>query len=84
MLRSVILPLRITGREKPPIDKLVFSITPDASVRYAKLKAGECQVMPFPNPADLAAMKADPDINLMQKEGFERWLFGLQHPKSSV
>ncbi len=54
---------------KAPIDKLVFSITPDASVRYAKLKAGECQVMPFPNPADLAAMKADPDINLMQKEG---------------
>jgi dipeptide transport system substrate-binding protein len=54
---------------KAPIDKLVFSITPDASVRYAKLKAGECQVMPYPNPADLAAMKTDPDINLMQKEG---------------
>ena len=47
----------------------MFSITPDASVRYAKLKAGECQVMPYPNPADLAAMKTDPDINLMQKEG---------------
>ena len=54
---------------KAPIDKLVFAITPDASVRYAKLKAGECQMMPYPNPADLAAMKADPDINLMQKEG---------------
>lgn len=52
-----------------PIDKLVFSITPDASVRYAKLKAGECQVMPYPNPADLAAMKADPEVNLMQQEG---------------
>jgi dipeptide transport system substrate-binding protein len=54
---------------KAPIDKLVFSITPDASVRYAKLKAGECQVMPYPNPADLAAMKADPKINLLQQEG---------------
>lgn len=54
---------------KAPLDKLVFAITPDASVRYAKLKAGECQVMPYPNPADLAAMKADPNINLMQKEG---------------
>jgi len=52
-----------------PIDKLVFAITPDASVRYAKLKAGECHVMPYPNPADLAAMKADPEINLMEKEG---------------
>lgn len=45
---------------KSKIDKLVFSITPDASVRYAKLKAGECQIMPYPNPADLAAMKLIP------------------------
>ncbi len=54
---------------KAPIDKLVFAITPDASVRYAKLKAGECQIMPYPNPADLAAMQADTSINLMQQEG---------------
>lgn len=56
-------------RGKAAIDKLVFSITPDASVRYAKLKAGECQIMPYPNPADVAAMKADPKINLMEQEG---------------
>jgi dipeptide transport system substrate-binding protein len=56
-------------RGKPPIDTLVFSITPDAAVRYAKLKAGECQVMPYPAPADLAAMKADPKLNLMSQEG---------------
>lgn len=50
-------------------DRLVFSITPDASVRYAKLKAGECHVMPYPNPADLAQMEADKEINLMSQEG---------------
>ncbi len=54
---------------KAPIDKLVFAITPDASVRYAKLKAGECNIMPFPNPADVAAMKVDPKINLLEQEG---------------
>jgi len=54
---------------KAPIDDLVFAITPDASVRYQKLKAGECHVMPYPNPADLEAMSKDPDVNLMQKEG---------------
>jgi dipeptide transport system substrate-binding protein len=54
---------------KAPIDDLVFAITPDASVRYQKLKAGECHVMAMPNPADLAAMAKDPDINLMQQEG---------------
>jgi len=54
---------------KAKIDNLIFSITPDASVRYQKLKANECQVMPYPNPADLEAMKKDPDINLLEQEG---------------
>ncbi|MBK5934380.1 dipeptide transport system substrate-binding protein [Rhodovulum imhoffii] len=56
-------------RGKAEIDNLVFAITPDASVRYQKLKAGECHVMPYPNPADLEAMKSDPDVNLMSQEG---------------
>lgn len=54
---------------KAPIDNLVFAITPDASVRYQKLKAGECHVMFNPNPADLDAMAKDPDVNLLKKEG---------------
>ena len=54
---------------KAPIDNLIFAITPDASVRYQKLKAGECHVMPYPNPADIEAMKADYSINLMHQEG---------------
>ena len=51
------------------IDKLVFAITTDANVRYQKLKAGECHVMPYPNPADVAAMDKDPEINLLRQEG---------------
>jgi len=54
---------------KAPIDNLVFAITPDASVRYQKLKAGECHIMPYPNPADLQSMEKDSDINLLRKEG---------------
>lgn len=56
---------------KAPIDDLVFAITPDASVRYQKLKAGECHVMPYPNPADVEAMKADESINLLESEGLD-------------
>ncbi len=52
-----------------PIDNLVFAITPDSSVRFEKMKAGECHVTLNPNPADLQAMKDHPDINLMQQEG---------------
>lgn len=54
---------------KAAINNLVFAITPDPSVRYQKLKAGECHVMPYPNPADLEAMQQDADINLLQQEG---------------
>ncbi len=54
---------------KAKIDNLVFAITPDNSVRYAKLKAGECHVMPYPNPADLEAMAKDPDIKVLRQEG---------------
>lgn len=52
-----------------PIDTLIFSITPDASVRYAKLQAGECHVMPYPNPGDISAMREDPNVNLLEQEG---------------
>jgi dipeptide transport system substrate-binding protein len=54
---------------RPKIDNLVYAITTDASVRYAKLKTGECHVMAFPKPADVALMKNDPNINLVQQNG---------------
>lgn len=56
-------------KEPAAIENLIFAITPDASVRFQKLKAGECQVMPYPNPADLEAMRADPNINVVSREG---------------
>ncbi|CUH89090.1 Dipeptide-binding protein [Phaeobacter sp. CECT 5382] len=56
-------------KEKAGIDNLIFAITPDASVRYQKLRAGECHVMPYPNPADVAAMKEDSNVNVMEQEG---------------
>ncbi|MBT0571146.1 ABC transporter substrate-binding protein [Curvibacter sp. CHRR-16] len=54
---------------KAKIDDLVFAITPDASVRWAKLQKGECHVMPYPNPADLEAMRADKNITVLEQPG---------------
>ncbi|WP_296425539.1 ABC transporter substrate-binding protein [Yoonia sp.] len=51
------------------LENLIFAITPDASVRYQKLQAGECHVMPYPNPADVEAMKADDGVNVLEQEG---------------
>ncbi|MCW3474480.1 ABC transporter substrate-binding protein [Limobrevibacterium gyesilva] len=46
------------------VDNLVFSITPDPSVRFAKLRANECQVARYPNPADLDAMRATAGVTV--------------------
>ena len=54
---------------RPKIDDLVFAITTDASVRHQRLKAGECHFNPYPNPADLDAIRNDPDLKLMEQEG---------------
>jgi dipeptide transport system substrate-binding protein len=54
---------------KAKIDDLVFAITPDASVRWAKLQKGECHVMPYPNPADLDAIRKDPNIKVLDQPG---------------
>ena len=55
------------GKEK--IDDLVFAITTDATARVQKLKAGECHVMPYPNAADVPALKADTNLQVMEQEG---------------
>jgi dipeptide transport system substrate-binding protein len=54
---------------KPAIDDLVFAITQDPTARYAKLQKNECQVMAYPNPADLEAMGKDANVNLLSQPG---------------
>ncbi len=66
---------------KAALDNLIFAITPDASVRYQKLQAGECHVMPYPNPADIEAMRSDDAINLLQQEGLNVGYLGFNTEK---
>jgi dipeptide transport system substrate-binding protein len=66
---------------KAKIDDLVFSITPDASVRWAKLQKGECHVMPYPNPADLEAMKKDPNVQILDQAGLNIGYLAYQTTK---
>jgi len=68
-------------RGKAKIDDLVYAITPDATARYAKLKANECQVMIAPNPADLAAMKVDPAVTVLEQAGLNIGYLSLNASK---
>jgi dipeptide transport system substrate-binding protein len=55
------------GKEK--IDELIFAITPDATTRLQKVAAGECDVMPYPNPADIAQAKSNADLVVLEQPG---------------
>jgi dipeptide transport system substrate-binding protein len=68
--------------EKPLVDDLVFAITPDATARYAKLKAGECHVNAYPRPADLAEMEKDPSLKVIHAPGLNvaYWAFNNTKP----
>jgi dipeptide transport system substrate-binding protein len=54
---------------KQPIDDLIFAITPDAAARAQKLIAGECDIMPYPAPADIAGLQANENLVVMEQEG---------------
>ena len=66
---------------KAKLDRLVFSITPDASVRMAKLQKGECHAAPYINPADLPALQKDPNINVMSQAGLNVGYLALNTQK---
>jgi dipeptide transport system substrate-binding protein len=66
---------------KAAIDDLVFAITVDPSVRWEKLQAGECHIMAYPNPADLAAIRTNPDVNLLEQEGLNVGYLGFNTEK---
>jgi dipeptide transport system substrate-binding protein len=68
--------------EKALVDDLVFAITPDATARYAKLKAGECHVNGYPRPADVAEMEKDASLKVINQPGLNvaYWAFNNAKP----
>ena len=55
--------------DKAKVTNLVYSINKDAAVRLAKLRANECQISPFPSPADLPSIRADKNLQLLSQPG---------------
>lgn len=53
----------------PKIDNLIFAITTDPTTRIQKLLADECHMAAYPAPADVAALKANADLTVMEQPG---------------
>jgi dipeptide transport system substrate-binding protein len=54
---------------KAKLDKVVFAITPDANVRFQRLKAGECQLVAEPSPQDLKNMQKLDSVQVVSGPG---------------
>lgn len=54
---------------KAKIEKLVFAITKDPNVRIQKLRRGECNLVAEPPQADLAALRKDAKLEVIEQEG---------------
>jgi dipeptide transport system substrate-binding protein len=52
------------------VRRLIFAITVDPAVRLQKLRNGECQVMSYPRPADIAGIRTDTNLQLPSQVGF--------------
>ncbi|MBM3538621.1 MAG: ABC transporter substrate-binding protein [Alphaproteobacteria bacterium] len=63
------------------VDNLVFSIVTDPTVRYQKTLAGECHIMRFPNPADMAAIKASNQLKTTIIPGLDYGFLGYNVQK---
>lgn len=57
------------GKKENKIDKLIFAITPDQTVRYQKLRSGECHFVTLPSIADLEDMKKNKNVIVLGQEG---------------
>ena len=57
------------GARKADVDKLIFVITPDPSVRAQKIRAGECQVIAEPPVVEYKSFMSDPNLKVVSLTG---------------
>lgn len=69
---------------KPKVDRLIYAITPDPSVRLQKVKAGECQIALSPKPQDVLAAKGDNALKVVQTPAFMTAFVALNTQKKPL
>jgi dipeptide transport system substrate-binding protein len=69
---------------KPKVDRLIYAITPDTSVRAQKIKAGECQIALSPKPQDVIDAKTDKDLRVVETPAFMTAFVALNTQKKPL
>ncbi|ARS51313.1 peptide ABC transporter substrate-binding protein [Ectopseudomonas mendocina] len=61
----------------PAIERLILAITPEPNVRQQRLKAGDCQIALYPRPVDIPALKADPQLQVLELDSLLTAYIGI-------
>jgi dipeptide transport system substrate-binding protein len=69
---------------KPKVDRLIYAITPDASVCAQKIKAGECQIALSPKPQDVVDARTDKNLRVVQTPAFMTAFVALNTQKKPL
>ena len=66
----------------PAIEHLILAITPEPNVRQQRLKAGDCQIALYPRPVDIAELKRDPRLQVLELDSLLTAYIGIntRHP----
>ena len=71
--------------KKPPaLKRVIFSITPDPSTRFQKLKRGECHLISFPSPTHYKAIEKHKKLKLIQAEVYNMAYLGMNVEKKPL
>lgn len=66
---------------RPYLDKTIFRVIPDNSVRFLELKTGNIDICQFPNPEDIDLAKKDPAMKLVSQPGMNIGYVSFNHTK---
>jgi peptide/nickel transport system substrate-binding protein len=65
----------------PHLDRLIFRVIPENSVRFLELKTGNIHMCEFPNPADIPMAKKDPKLQIFSQPGMNIGYLGFNLKK---
>jgi peptide/nickel transport system substrate-binding protein len=63
--------------EKPPLDRVIFKVVPEEGARMIALQTGDADMVLFPAPAQLPALRRDPKFAVFEATGLRVVYVGM-------
>ncbi|MFV0423702.1 ABC transporter substrate-binding protein [Oleidesulfovibrio sp.] len=65
----------------PYLDKVIFRVIPDNSVRFLELMSGNVHICQYPNPEDVELAKSNPNLAVITQPGMNVGYLSFNHTK---